>query len=286
MSDVALGLAAACGASMLYDLGIALQALEAREVSAEHALRPSLLGRLARRRRWVAATALALAGFPVQIVALGLAPLTVVQPALAAGLLLLLAIGSRMLGEPVGRREVAATAAIVVGVAGLAIVAPDQSSEHAGTVALVGPLSALALAAMAPLALRDSPLMRGGVAISIAAGCAYAWTGISAKLVSDELAAGDGAAAFAWLTATGGVALVGLLTEMTALQRMPATRVAPLVFVTQVTVPVLAAPLVAGESLGGSAGQAVAVIAMLALVVAGSAALCRSRAVAGVIGAA
>ena len=84
---LALGIAAAVGASLLYNTSIALQALEAREVPAEHSLRPSLLGRLLRNRRWLGATALGLLGWPLEIVALLLAPLTVVQPCLASGLI-------------------------------------------------------------------------------------------------------------------------------------------------------------------------------------------------------
>ena len=37
---LALGIVAAIGASLLYNTSIALQALEAREVPGEHALRP------------------------------------------------------------------------------------------------------------------------------------------------------------------------------------------------------------------------------------------------------
>jgi hypothetical protein len=60
---LALGIAAAVGASCLYNASIAMQALEAREVPAEHALRPSLLGRLLRNRRWLLATGLGLLGW-------------------------------------------------------------------------------------------------------------------------------------------------------------------------------------------------------------------------------
>jgi len=45
---VALGIVCAVGASLLYNLSIALQALEVRETSTDHALRVSLLGRLRR----------------------------------------------------------------------------------------------------------------------------------------------------------------------------------------------------------------------------------------------
>jgi hypothetical protein len=110
---LALGIVAAVGASMLYNTSIALQALEAREVPGEHSLRPSLIGRLLRNRRWLGATALGLLGWPLEIVALLLAPLTVVQPCLASGLILLLWLGAKKLGEAPGRREFLAVAAIV-----------------------------------------------------------------------------------------------------------------------------------------------------------------------------
>src|SRR5205823_5553975 len=101
MNRLALGLLAACAAAALYDLAIALQALDARTQPATRGMRLSLLGQLARRPRWLAATLMGVLGWPVQVVALLYAPLTVVQPALATGLLLLLAVGSRMLDEPV-----------------------------------------------------------------------------------------------------------------------------------------------------------------------------------------
>src|SRR6476646_10126020 len=113
---VALGITAAVGASVLYNTSIALQALEAREVPGEHSLRLSLIGRLVRNKRWLGATALGLAGWPLEIVALLLAPLTVVQPCLASGLILLLWLGATRLGEKPGLREWTAVAAIVIGV--------------------------------------------------------------------------------------------------------------------------------------------------------------------------
>src|SRR5947207_7101750 len=145
MYNLELGVACACIASILFDLGVALQALEARSVSHHHALRPSLLGRLVARPRWVFATLLAGAGWPFHVAALLLAPLTVVQPALASGLLLLLVLGDRMLGERVGRLEVCAVLAIVVGVAGLAWAAPEHTSSHAGAARLAPWLASLAL---------------------------------------------------------------------------------------------------------------------------------------------
>ncbi len=62
-------------------------------------------GGLVRRARWLLGTGLSMLGWPLQVVALLLAPLVVVQPALAVGLLVLLFLAERMLGEHAGRNE-------------------------------------------------------------------------------------------------------------------------------------------------------------------------------------
>jgi len=258
---LALGIVAAVGASCLYNTSIALQALEARQVPDEHALRPSLLGRLLRNRRWLGATALGLAGWPLEIAALLLAPLTVVQPCLASGLILLLWLGATRLGERPGRREWIAVAAIVAGVGGVALAAPARSTDHAGAAAIALALALLALPIAAPFVasarIRHSPHQRGvkvgsaravgGLAV-LAAGCAYAWTAIASKLLTDELAAGAAALAALWLATAAASEGLGLLSEMSALQRRPATHVAPLMFAVQVLAPVVLAPLIFSES--------------------------------------
>ncbi len=150
MYDLELGVACACLASILFAVGVTLQALEARDVSHSHALRASLLGRLVARPRWVLATFLAGAGWPFHVTALLLAPLTVVQPALAGGLLVLLVLGDRMLGERVGALEVGAVLAIVAGVAGMAWAAPHHTTEHGDAARVAPTLGLLGLFAVAP----------------------------------------------------------------------------------------------------------------------------------------
>src|SRR5450759_948922 len=118
MVELVLGILAAIGASTLYSLGIALQAMEAKEAPHEEHLRLALAWGLSRRARWQLGKGLSILGFPLQVVALMLAPLVVVQPALAAGLLVLMFLAQRMLGEHAGRYEYLAMGAIVVGVLG------------------------------------------------------------------------------------------------------------------------------------------------------------------------
>lgn len=283
---LALGIAAAVIASLLYNTSIALQALEAREVPGEHGLRPSLLGRLLRNRRWLGATAVGLVGWPFEIVALLLAPLTVVQPCIASGLLLLLWLGATRLGEKPGRREFLAVAAIIGGIAGVAWAAPGRSTDHAGAGAIALALVLVALPVLAPYVLRRplaANVHRLGLLATFSAGCGYAWTAIASKLLTDELAVGTLIVAALWLTTAAVSEVLGLLSEMSALQRRPATLVAPMMLTVQVLVPVLLAPLIFGESWANTPLGGAALAGFIAITVAGTVLLAGSKAVAAVM---
>ncbi|MEA2456592.1 MAG: hypothetical protein QOI45_2854 [Thermoleophilaceae bacterium] len=269
VSSLALGVAAAFAASTLYNLGVALQALEARATPREDGMRLSLIGRLMRRPRWLAGTLLGVVGWPLQAAALMLAPLTVVQPALAFGLTLLLVLGARTLHERVGAREVAAVGGIIAGVVLLAVAAPATEAARAGPGATAAVLGSIALVGLAPF-IAAIRLPVGGLAAALAAGAAFAWSGLSTKYVADAAGHEAWPAAVAWALATGLASGLALIGEMTALQRRRATQVAPLVFVVQVAVPVMAAPLLVGERWLESAWRAVGVYAGLSVVIAGA----------------
>lgn len=284
---------------MLYNASIALQALEAREVPGEHSLRLSLIGKLVRNKRWLGATALGLIGWPLEIVALLLAPLTVVQPCLASGLILLLWLGATRLGESPGRREFLAVAAIVAGVGGVAWAAPERTTDHAGAAAIAAALALVAIPVLAPYVLRarirHSPHQGGvevgwaramGILMVIGAGCGYAWTAIASKLLTDELAAGAIVVAALWLGTAAASEGLALLSEMSALQRRAATHVAPTMFAVQIIVPVLLAPLIFGESWGETPLGGVALVAFMAVAVGGTVLVAGSRSVGAVIEAA
>lgn len=273
-----LGIACAAVAALMYDFAVALQAREAREISLEHGLRLSLYGRLLRNRAWIVATLVSIAGFPLQVVALLWAPLTVVQPTLAVGLLLLLALGSRMLGERVGVREILGVGLVVGGVAGLAIVAPEHSTHDTSAKTIVLILTGLAIVGAVPYLRRA---WSASLPVVYAAGLWFAWGGITSKFLADDLFSHHWAPAAGWAAVTGLAGAVALLAEMTALQSRPAVQVAPIVFVVQVAVPVLLAPVLAGETWSGTPGGGVLVVVLLAVVAGGSVVLGRSRAVLG-----
>lgn len=281
MSSTVLGVGAALLAATLYNAGIAVQTLEARTAPRDRSLRLSLLAGLAGQRRWLLGTLLVTLGWGFQAAALLVVPLTVVQPVLAAGLLFLLVIGSRVLHERVGVREVAAVAAICAGLVGLTLTAPEQTPTKASTVAVTVSLAVLGGAALLPYLLKGVG-RRPGVTVIVAAGLAYAWCGIVTKLLADAVARGDWAVAVAWVLATAAAAGVGLLSEMTALQSVPATRVAPVVLVVDIVVAVVFAGALVGERWDATALGGAVLFGAIALLTGGAAVLAASPAVAAV----
>lgn len=271
------GMAAAAVAAGCFDGAVILQAREAREVDPDHGLRLSLLARLARRRLWLLGTAVAVLGWPLQLLALSLAPVTVVQPMLAVGLLLLLGVGSRVLGERVGAREWAAATAVIAGVVLLGVAGPEHTDRTPGFAAL-GATAAVLLCLVAwPYARRARP---GPWALILGAGSAFALSALTSKLLTVELTRGRALAALGWALATAACAGVGFLTDMTALQRFDATRVAPPMFVLEMALPVALAPLLFDERWGATPGGGAVLVVGLLLVLCGGGVLGASRPVA------
>jgi drug/metabolite transporter (DMT)-like permease len=272
------GFLVALAAAACFDTAYAIQALEARSVDQIHALRASLFAQLLRRPRWVAGMALIGAGYALQIVALGLASLTLVQPVLALGLLLLLYLGWRVLGEHVGVREIVGVLAVLAGVTAIALAAPARVETVGLGWDTALALGLLGAAVVAPFALRSRGVV-GPLALVFAAGAGDAWGAFVTKLVADELSRGRVVLAIALGVAAVSAGLLGLTCEMTALQKLPATRVAPIVLVMQILIPVLLAPLLVGEDWGGTAGGGSVLVGGLLAVAAGTVLLGSSPAV-------
>jgi len=277
MLSLLIGILLAAGASTLYSVGVAVQALDARETAPQHTLRISLLTHLVRRMRWLLGTGMTVLGWPLQILALAYAPLVVVQPALACGLLVLLAAGERLLGEPPGRRELLSVAAIVSGVAGIAALAPSHSTHHVHGVAIYVVLTVLGAAAFAPFVLQLAGRQIANVTM-IGAGLGFAWSGLVNQFVADAAENGHWLTAITWAIGAALAAVVGLTCEMSALQRRPAILVAPVVFVVQTLVPVLLAPLVVHASFLDSPLSGVPLLGCLMVLLVGATVIARSPA--------
>lgn len=276
MLDTILGLLAATGAATFYSLGVALQALDARETHADEYLRPGLMRRLIKQSRWLFGTGLSILGWPLQLVALALAPLVLVQPAMASGLLVLLLVGERLLGERAGRTEHVAVCAIVAGVIGAALCAPPNTTSHAHYAVLTLVLGGLAVASLLPyimLTLFHRPST--GVTM-VGAGLAFGWSGVATKLVVDDLANGRIGFAIAWAAATGIASVIAATSEMSALQSRPAIQVAPVVFVIQTVIPVVLAPVLLGERFTETPLSGAPLALSLAVLLVGAVVLARS----------
>jgi drug/metabolite transporter (DMT)-like permease len=277
MGSVVAGVALAAFASVLFNAAIVLQASEARDVPDEHGLRLSLIARLLKRPRWLIGAALGVMAFPLQTVANLWAPLTAVQPADAAGLLVLLFLGARMLHERVGWREIVAVGCIVVGIVIITIAAPKHQVTQVDGADVLVPMALVAAIALAPLVFRKR-IGADSIAVVLGAGFAFALSAFCAKVLADSLDRHAWLAAVAFVGVAGAGAFAGTLTEQTALQRRQATQVAPIIFAVELLVPVALAVLVVGEDWERS--SAIAILAALALVVGGATALGRTPTVA------
>jgi drug/metabolite transporter (DMT)-like permease len=279
---IALGVAAGLAASAAYNGGIVLQALEARDSPRDCAMRLSLLVALCRRRRWLGGVALSILGFPLQIYAYANAPIAVVQTCLAAGLVLVMLCGARVMGEPVRRRDYLAVVAITAGVGLTAVAAPSRSEiERAGSEPVV------VLIALGAVALIPYALSRRGLApplvITASAGVALAWNDIATKLFGNAFDAAALGVAALWLAAIVCSAVVATVSEMSALQRVRATKVVPTVFVLETFIPILVGPLLLKTHLPLAPLSQVAFFGGLALVLAAIIVIARSDPVTSVI---
>jgi drug/metabolite transporter (DMT)-like permease len=280
MGESALGAVAAVTASALFSVGLVLQSLEARTIPAENALRLSLIGRLLGRLRWVVGGVLMLIGFGFHVGALMVAPLTVVQPSLAAGLLVLLFAGRRTDDEPIGARELGGVAAIALGLVGVALAAPARTTLSAGAASLalaLGAVAALALLPHAVALVEPRHRQSGTLLAALGAGAAYALAGLTTKLLSDDVDTGDWLGAPLWLGLTALAGTVALVDQTTALQRGGPTQVGVIVYVMPVVVPVLLAPVLVGEDWSSSRAGRLPLGLSLAAVCAGAAVLAGSR---------
>lgn len=242
-------MAGALAASLLYSVGAALQALEAQRAPPEDALRASLLRRLVGRPVWIGGTACVVVAWALQAGSLLFAPVTVVQPILALGLVALIVIGARVLDEQTSRREILAVAAIVVGVVGLVLTAPGDSGGQADPVVLAPAMAGLGLLALAPYALRSSGPQLVLVVLAVVR-LRVVRTGNVVRGRRPVGGAVVGAPALAGRDRRGGRPRAGQRDDRVS---TPVTRVFPVILVVQIVVAVGLAPLLGRGELGGHA---------------------------------
>lgn len=127
-----LAAAIALVGSLFFALGAAVQQFEA--VGSAH---PGLLA-LLRRPRWLLGGVSIAAGGLLHIAALGLGPLTVVQPMGVASLLFALPIAATLHGRRPSRAELSAAGVVAAGLMALVLLVPESEGPvHLGTTGVV-----------------------------------------------------------------------------------------------------------------------------------------------------
>jgi drug/metabolite transporter (DMT)-like permease len=236
-----IGLVAALVASALFNVGIALQGIEARSAPKKLGLRVSLLTMLFRRKRWVLGWVLGVVGIAPQVLAFAYAPFVVVQPALASGLLILLFIGSRLFDEHVDWVEIVGVSAIIGGVTLVAWGAPPHTEAHRSGAAVIAVFAGLAAAGFLPFAVRGTRWDTGMVSI-VASGAGFAASNVATKLLSDDIGSGHYVIAAAWAVVGVVSGIAATITGMTAFQRRRATTVVPVSTAVQTFLPIVLEP--------------------------------------------
>jgi drug/metabolite transporter (DMT)-like permease len=274
----AAGLLCGIAASVLFNVGIALQAIEARSAPAEESLHVSLLAHLLRRPRWVAGLLLGALGVPLEVVAFASAPFVVVEPILACGLLVLLAVGSRILGERPSADVFLGVLAIIAGTALIAWGAPPHAEQHRGPVAVIVVMALLVAVSLIPFALRGTRL-DNALAPNLGSACGFAATNVAAKLLADDIGGGHYLAAVGWLAVAGCAGIAATITGMTALQRAPATTVVPISTAVQTFLPVALEPLFLTESWRAAEAGGLVLLAGILVLLLGTVLVARARSV-------
>ena len=151
-------------------------------------------------------------------------------------------VGGRVFDEPVGFGDLVAAVVLAAGVALLAIAGDGVDPRPVATAAAAVALGGLGLLLLVPLVLRGAPPLL----LVVGAGAGDALAALCAERFADAWSA----VSLAWFVVGAAALAASLSVEMTALGRWPATRVGPFVLIGQTVVPVLLAPVVAGEHWG------------------------------------
>jgi multidrug transporter EmrE-like cation transporter len=263
---VITGLVVAVVSAGLYDVGYVLEKQALSELPPVR-LNPLQLARTVRSsRRWLSGFAVMLAGLGLQVVALTLAPVSVVQPVLAAGLVGLVIAGGPLLGERLHRRQRAALFLVISAVVAIAISSQAGArlarSVPAGRFAMLAAAAACVAVVAGAAGLKASRRRPGSgppawtaAALAGAAGLLYGLGAVAEKAVATNVVGkgivagvvGSLSSAYPWLFLV--VTLAGMLVFQVALQAHPASLIATVSNVVSSVCALAGASMVFGELL-------------------------------------
>jgi drug/metabolite transporter (DMT)-like permease len=268
MSGPAFAVVVALLATTAYHLGLILEKRALAQlpaIDARHALR--LLRILATAPAWLAGFGLMLCGFGLQVIALTHAPVSVVQPILGSGVVILLVLSRIVLRETLRRLELACVLAMAAAIVVIALSATGPAG-HVGHEANGGLLAAVALPACAVAvglgasALRPRPSGRHrmpsiGVSYAVSSGLFYGVATLAIKAMAGTLGQHGGLDASLLLSiaespypyVTVACSALGMLIFQTGLQRCRVSIVGPVSNITGSVFFIVAGTWLFGERL-------------------------------------
>ena len=211
-------------------------------------------------RDWLRGFALESTGFTLYVVALALAPLTLVQSLAAGGIGILAFVSARVGGRSLPRHEVVGVGVSIVGLVALAVSLAGGSGEGGGGSSLEIELWLAATAAAAVIVVAVGRRF-GGLAVSegIAGGLFFSIGDLSVKVATQ----GGGRAAFG-ITVVAGYALGTAFLQL-GYRHGGALTVAGLATLLTNALPIAAGTVVLGEPVPTGALGAVRVLAFVAV---------------------
>ena len=268
MAGTGFAIGVALLATTAYHLGLILEKRALARlpaIDARHAVR--MLRTLLTSPAWLGGFALMLCGFGLQVVALSKAPVSVVQPVLGSGIVILLVLSRLLLRETLGRLELACvlamTAAIVL--IALSAVGADGRVGHQASGFALSAVAATAVVIACGLgasALRSGQGGRHrtpsvGVSYAVSSGLLYGVATLGLKALSGVLAGSGGGASHLILAIasspypylTFGCSALGMLIFQTGLQRCRVSIVGPVSNITGSVFFIVAGTWLFGEHL-------------------------------------
>jgi drug/metabolite transporter (DMT)-like permease len=254
-------------ATTAYHLGLILEKRALRQlpaIDARHAL--TLLRIVLTAPAWLAGFALMACGFGLQVVALTLAPVSVVQPVLGSGVVVLLVLSRLVLRERLGRTELACVLAMAASIVVIALSAIGSAGRVGHQASAVWLAAVAVTAGLLALGLGASALRPGGpgkhrvpavgVSYGVASGLFYGVATLAIKALSGTFlhhASGLGlvtaVVSSPYPYVTVGCSAAGLLIFQTGLQRCRVSIVGPVSNITGSVFFMVAGSLLFGERL-------------------------------------
>lgn len=247
MAQAGIGIAVAAFATSAYNVGLIFEkrALgKLPSIDARHAFK--LARTLLLSPVWLLGFALMLCGFGLQVVALTLAPVSVVQPVLGSGVVILVVLSRIVLRERLGRLEFGCVLCVAAAIAAIALSATGSDGRvgHEASGLLIAAVAIPAAGIALVLGARSlRPATHGGkhrvpaigVAYGLAAGLLYGVATLTIKALSGTIYARSGhvvALALAVIRSpypylTVACSAMGLLIFQTGLQRCRVSIVGP-----------------------------------------------------------